>query len=117
MAVTHFQVVSPPGVPLKIRALSVALVLWAVAASCGDGPDPAPTVPALPTDAPIPNVGDCLKQDAVEIAGVVPCDSAAAFFRVVAIDRGTGERVCPPETDAGTSWVGAPVSLCLKKLR
>lgn|GEM_PF-6847115 len=92
-------------------------LVWAVATGCGDGPDTAPTVPALPTTAPIPEVGQCLKQDAVEIAGVVPCDSPDAFYRVLAIDRGTGERVCPPETDAGTGWVGAPVSLCLQKLK
>ena len=102
---------------MNVRHLALTFLLWAVAAACGDGPDPVPTVPVLPTDAPIPEVGQCLNQHAVEIAGVVPCDSPDAFYRVLAIDRGTGERVCPPETDSGTSWVGAPVSLCLKKLR
>ncbi len=95
----------------------VVLIGCVLAAACGDGPDPRPTERALPTDAPIPAVGDCIKEGAVEIAGVVSCDSPEAAYRVLAIDHGTGERVCPPETDWGTAWVGAPVSLCLKKLR
>ncbi len=87
------------------------------AAACGDGPDPPPTEAALPTLTPLPNVGDCLNSQPVAIRDVVPCDSAAAYFKVLAIDRGTGERVCPPETDASSTWIGSPVSLCLAKLK
>lgn len=90
-------------------------VLLAVA--CGDGPDPRPTEVALPTLTPLPKVGDCLNSQPVAIRDVVPCDSAAAYFKVLAIDRGTGERVCPPETDASSTWIGNPVSLCLAKLK
>lgn len=90
------------------------ICLLAACSGCGDGPDP---VPAEPTEAALPAVGDCLKHGAVEIAGVVSCDSPEAYFRVLAIDRGSGQRVCPPETDYSTGWVGAPVSLCLARLR
>jgi len=95
-----------------VCALSVSLAF-----ACGDGPDPLPTEVSLPTLTPLPNIGDCLNSQPVSLRDVVPCESSAAYFKVLAIDRGTGERVCPPDTDANSTWIGNPVSLCLKKLQ
>lgn len=98
------------------RSRLLVALIWLIAAACGDGPDVAPTAMPEPTPLAVPNVGDCLRDQPASVADIVSCDSPQARFRVLAIDRGTGERICPPETDAGLGWPGGMASLCLKKL-
>lgn len=101
--------------PLSLGSMLLGAGL--IAAACGDGPDVAPSVTAEPTPVPLPTVGDCLRDQPASVADIVPCDSTQARFRVLVIDRGSGERVCPPETDAGLGWPGGMASLCLKTLK